>query len=505
VARERLKESEARSFFRQIVSALKYVHEMGYCHRDLKPENLLLDDDGNIKLIDFGLCGEPESITDWMETSCGSPAYAAPELIQGLKYHGPKADAWSLGVLLYALLNGFLPFDDEHTAYLYELIKKGDYDVPEWLSQGSIHILAQLLKTRPDKRISIDDLLIHPWLLKDNDRPVDWKSRIDLKELDMDVINVMADFNGKSSEETLSEVRKWNYDSTGTTYFLLLQQKRRGEKPHYKIPKLRIHHVLQTTSPPPSPLAIEKKVPLSNNHLQPEKKINGVTASNGDDTDEPSAPPIPQPRKLSIGATPSIPTGELTNLMRLVQGHPQVRKIVSVDEEKYVKAKPPPPFLELSNSVKQTVSYDDRLHIIAEGDESKVEVKRSQSIKPPSTPQPTKRGFFTKVMKKLHPGKTEAGPKEVKGQFTVSTTSLKTPDVVLDTLMQVLTKRNIPFTRKDYKLRCKPQTTRGSVEFELEVCQLRRLDMRGVRRKRLHGDVWVYKTVCDEVVKDANL
>ena len=140
-----------------------------------------MDDAGNIKLIDFGLCAEPAKITDFMETSCGSPAYAAPELIKGLPYLGPKADVWSLGVLLYALLNGFLPFDDEHTAYLYELIKKGKYEIPEWLSRGSIDIIGQLLQTNPDNRPSLEDLLSHPWLLNESKKAVDWKSRIDIR------------------------------------------------------------------------------------------------------------------------------------------------------------------------------------------------------------------------------------------------------------------------------------------------------------------------------------
>ena len=195
-------------------------------------------------------------MSDYLETSCGSPAYAAPELIQGLKYSGPKADVWSLGILLYALLNGFLPFDDEHTAFLYELIKKGEYEVPDWLSPSSVEIISQLLQTHPDRRISVDELLAHPWLMKNHGRPVDWRSRIDLKELDVDVIRVMADFHSKSPAEMDEEVKKWNYDSTTVEYFLLLQQKNRGEEPHFVVPKPKLHHVLNTscllyTSPSP--------------------------------------------------------------------------------------------------------------------------------------------------------------------------------------------------------------------------------------------------------------
>ena len=113
VDRERLCESEARAFFRQIVAAVAYIHHSGYAHRDLKPENILIDEDQELKLIDFGLCANPSGgMGSVLETCCGSPAYAAPELVTGMSYLGSEADIWSMGVLLYALLCGFLPFGE---------------------------------------------------------------------------------------------------------------------------------------------------------------------------------------------------------------------------------------------------------------------------------------------------------------------------------------------------------------------------------------------------------
>jgi maternal embryonic leucine zipper kinase len=182
VAKERLKEREARSFFRQILSALRYVHQSGFIHRDLKPENLLLDEESNIKLIDFGLVAQPDDPQDLLATCCGSPAYAAPELIRGGPYIGTRADVWSLGVLLYALLNGFLPFDDDHTPYLYKLIQKGDYEEPQWLSLESLNILKRLLNTDPGRRITVDELLGHKWVMTGYSNPVDWSSKIDASE-----------------------------------------------------------------------------------------------------------------------------------------------------------------------------------------------------------------------------------------------------------------------------------------------------------------------------------
>jgi maternal embryonic leucine zipper kinase len=145
-------------------------------------ENLLLDEESNIKLIDFGLVAQPDDPQDLLATCCGSPAYAAPELIRGGPYIGTRADVWSLGVLLYALLNGFLPFDDDHTPYLYKLIQKGDYEEPQWLSLESLNILKRLLNTDPGRRITVDELLGHKWVMTGYSNPVDWSSKIDASE-----------------------------------------------------------------------------------------------------------------------------------------------------------------------------------------------------------------------------------------------------------------------------------------------------------------------------------
>nr|XP_038027213.1 maternal embryonic leucine zipper kinase-like isoform X3 [Anas platyrhynchos] len=167
ISKDRLSEEEARVFFRQIVSAIAYVHSKGYAHRDLKPENLLIDEEHNLKLIDFGLCAKPKGGLDYhLNTCCGSPAYAAPELIQGKAYIGSEADIWSMGVLLYALLCGFLPFDDDNVMAVYRRIMRGKYTIPKWLSPSSTLLLSQMLQVDPKKRITVKHLLSHPWLME---------------------------------------------------------------------------------------------------------------------------------------------------------------------------------------------------------------------------------------------------------------------------------------------------------------------------------------------------
>lgn len=157
-----LSESEARHFFQQIVAAIDYCHHHGVVHRDLKPENLLLDYNRNIKVADFGLSN---STTDgnFLKTSCGSPNYAAPEVISGSPYAGPEVDVWSCGVILYALLCGSLPFDDENIGNLFRKIKSGVYNLPTHLTDMARHLIASTLMVDPGKRISVFGIRNHPW------------------------------------------------------------------------------------------------------------------------------------------------------------------------------------------------------------------------------------------------------------------------------------------------------------------------------------------------------
>jgi len=162
VSRGRLPPDEARHFFHQIVSGIEYCHHHKIVHRDLKPENLLLDADNNLKIADFGLSNVAHD-GDFLRTSCGSPNYAAPEVISGNLYAGPEVDVWSCGVILYALLCGTLPFDDESIPNLFKKIKSGMYSLPSHLSQSSRELILRMLVVDPIKRITIAEVRQHPW------------------------------------------------------------------------------------------------------------------------------------------------------------------------------------------------------------------------------------------------------------------------------------------------------------------------------------------------------
>ena len=157
VEKGRLGEEEARHFFQQIISGVEYCHRNMVVHRDLKPENLLLDSKSNVKIADFGLSNIMRD-GHFLKTSCGSPNYAAPEVISGKLYAGPEVDVWSCGVILYALLCGSLPFDDENIPNLFKKIKNGIYFLPSHLSPGSRDLIPRMLIVDPLKRITIPEV-----------------------------------------------------------------------------------------------------------------------------------------------------------------------------------------------------------------------------------------------------------------------------------------------------------------------------------------------------------
>ncbi|WRT65192.1 uncharacterized protein IL334_002135 [Kwoniella shivajii] len=157
-----MSEEEARRFFQQMISAIEYCHRHHIVHRDLKPENLFLDSRRNIKIGDFGLSNLMTD-GDFLKTSCGSPNYAAPEVISGKLYSGPEIDVWSAGVIMYVLLCGKLPFDDEHIPTLFKKIENGVFHIPSHVSEPARHLLKRMLEVDPLKRATIAEIRQMPF------------------------------------------------------------------------------------------------------------------------------------------------------------------------------------------------------------------------------------------------------------------------------------------------------------------------------------------------------
>lgn len=200
VAKGRLKEEVARKYFQQLISAVEFCHARGVFHRDIKPENLLLDDDGNLKVSDFGLSAVSDQIRQdgLFHTFCGTPAYVAPEVLARKGYDGAKVDIWSCGVVLFVLMAGYLPFHDRNVMAMYKKIYKGEFRCPRWFSSELTRLLSRLLDTNPQTRISIPEIMENRWFKKgfkqikfyvEDDRVCSFDDKVQLHDGDDDFAN----------------------------------------------------------------------------------------------------------------------------------------------------------------------------------------------------------------------------------------------------------------------------------------------------------------------------
>ncbi|KAM7119336.1 serine/threonine-protein kinase MARK1 isoform 5-T5 [Ciconia maguari] len=224
VAHGRMKEKEARAKFRQIVSAVQYCHQKCIVHRDLKAENLLLDADMNIKIADFGFSNE-FTVGNKLDTFCGSPPYAAPELFQGKKYDGPEVDVWSLGVILYTLVSGSLPFDGQNLKELRERVLRGKYRIPFYMSTDCENLLKKLLVLNPIKRGSLEQIMKDRWMnVGHEEEELKPYTEPEPDFNDSKRIDIMVTM-GFSREEIHESLVNQKYDEVMATYLLL------GRKP----------------------------------------------------------------------------------------------------------------------------------------------------------------------------------------------------------------------------------------------------------------------------------
>lgn len=166
-----MSEADAAYIFRQIMSALEYCQEFNICHRDLKPENILLTEDGHVKVCDFGLAALHQNPQDKLRSGCGSPHYAAPELLRRRQYRGDKADNWSMGVILFAMVAGRLPFDQANTDEMMWHAKRADYEMPDFFSLELQDFVSRILQVNPDKRMSVREMWQHPYITRYDNHP----------------------------------------------------------------------------------------------------------------------------------------------------------------------------------------------------------------------------------------------------------------------------------------------------------------------------------------------
>lgn len=201
--RGRLKEDEARKYFQQLINAVDYCHSRGVFHRDLKPENLLLDASGCLKVSDFGLSALPQQVREdgLLHTTCGTPNYVAPEVINNKGYDGAKADLWSCGVILFVLMAGYLPFEESNLMALYKKIFKAEFSCPPWFSASAKKLIKRILDPNPETRITTAEVIENEWFKKGYVAP-----RFEQEEISL--VDVDAIFNEASESPILVVERR---------------------------------------------------------------------------------------------------------------------------------------------------------------------------------------------------------------------------------------------------------------------------------------------------------
>ena len=237
VMKKKLSESESCLFYQQIISGIEYLHKIKYVHRDIKPENLLINEDTKeLKIVDFGLSNiytNPNK--HLLSSACGSPSYAAPEMLNGEKYRAPPVDVWSSGIVLYAMLCGYLPFEDDDNDVLYDKICKGKFVIPNHVSEKARDLLNKILVTDPKKRLTIYQIKNHPWFHLYND-----KGKLMISDglilnkyvvpIDEEVVAFMSKKFSITEEKIRISILSNKHDDVSTIYYLLLNKKINNKK-----------------------------------------------------------------------------------------------------------------------------------------------------------------------------------------------------------------------------------------------------------------------------------
>ncbi|XP_063450460.1 maternal embryonic leucine zipper kinase isoform X7 [Pan paniscus] len=487
-------------------------------------ENLLFDEYHKLKLIDFGLCAKPKGNKDYhLQTCCGSLAYAAPELIQGKSYLGSEADVWSMGILLYVLMCGFLPFDDDNVMALYKKIMRGKYDVPKWLSPSSILLLQQMLQVDPKKRISMKNLLNHPWIMQDYNYPVEWQSK-----------------------------NPWQYDHLTATYLLLLAKKARGKPVRLRLSSFSCGQASATpfTDIKSNNWSLEDVTASDKNY------VAGLIDCDWCEDDLSTGAATPRTSQFtkywtesngveSKSLTPALcrtPANKLKNKENVYTPKsavkneeyfmfPEPKTPVNKNQHKREILTTPNRYTTPSKArnqcLKETpikipvnstgtdklmtgvISPERRCRSV-ELDLNQAHVEETPKRKGAKVFGSLERGLdkvITVLTRSKRKGSARDGPRRLKLHYNVTTTRLVNPDQLLNEIMSILPKKHVDFVQKGYTLKCQTQSDFGKVtmQFELEVCQLQKPDVVGIRRQRLKGDAWVYKRLVEDILSSCKV
>ncbi|OXB73597.1 UNVERIFIED_CONTAM: hypothetical protein H355_005312 [Colinus virginianus] len=496
VAHGRMKEKEARAKFRQIVSAVQYCHQKHIVHRDLKAENLLLDADMNIKIADFGFSNE-FTVGNKLDTFCGSPPYAAPELFQGKKYDGPEVDVWSLGVILYTLVSGSLPFDGQNLKELRERVLRGKYRIPFYMSTDCENLLKRFLVLNPTKRGTLEQIMKDRWINagheEDELKPF-VEPELDIS--DQKRIDIMVGM-GYSQEEIQESLSKMKYDEITATYLLL------GRKSS---------ELDASDSSSSSNLSLAK--------VRPSSDLNNSTGQSPHHKVQRSISSSQKQRRYSDHASPASVCTTSFSSVRL-----RHQKSMSMSASVHTKMMLPPidngadNFRPIGTASRSTFHGQLRERRTATYNGPPASPSLSHEATPLS--QTRTRGstnLFSKLTSKLTRSRNvavdqkdenkEAKPRSLRFTWSMKTTSSMDPNDMMREIRKVLDANNCDYEQRErFLLFCVHGDGHAEnlVQWEMEVCKLPRLSLNGVRFKRISGTSIAFKNIASKIANELKL
>ncbi|XP_024613565.1 MAP/microtubule affinity-regulating kinase 3 isoform X3 [Neophocaena asiaeorientalis asiaeorientalis] len=499
VAHGRMKEKEARAKFRQIVSAVQYCHQKRIVHRDLKAENLLLDADMNIKIADFGFSNE-FTVGSKLDTFCGSPPYAAPELFQGKKYDGPEVDVWSLGVILYTLVSGSLPFDGQNLKELRERVLRGKYRIPFYMSTDCENLLKRFLVLNPIKRGTLEQIMKDRWINagheEDELKPF-VEPELDIS--DQKRIDIMVGM-GYSQDEIQESLSKMKYDEITATYLLL------GRKSS---------ELDASDSSSSSNLSLAK--------VRPSSDLNNSTGQSPHHKVQRSVSSSQKQRRYSDHAGPAIPS---------VVAYPKRSQTSTADGDLREDGVPSRKPGGSAAGGKGVAPASPMLGSASNPNKADIPERKKSSTVPGSNTASggmTRRNTYVCSERTtadrhsvIHNGKEnsrnvsaeqkeenkEAKPRSLRFTWSMKTTSSMDPNDMMREIRKVLDANNCDYEQRErFLLFCVHGDGHAEslVQWEMEVCKLPRLSLNGVRFKRISGTSIAFKNIASKIANELKL